>query len=54
MIARYGEQLNNPRPGFEVTFETLPGEHILSLEAQLDGGEWRRIMKTTVWCEPRQ
>jgi hypothetical protein len=51
VIARYGAQPKNPRPGFEVTFETLPGRHNLSLEAQLDGGEWRWIVKTSIWCE---
>lgn len=51
VIARHGEQPGNPRPGFEVTFETPPGQHPLSLEAQVDGGAWRSIVKTTVWCE---
>jgi len=53
VIARHGEQPGNPRPGFEVTFETPPGQHPLSLEAQIDGGAWRSIVRTTVWCEPR-
>lgn len=52
VIARYGEQPANPNPGFEITFETPPGRHMLSLEAQLDGGEWRWIVKTSIWCEP--
>ena len=52
VIARYGAQPANPRPGFEVTFETLPGRHYLSLEAQIDGGEWLWIVKTSIWCEP--
>jgi hypothetical protein len=54
VIARYGDQPKNPRPGFEVEFETPPGRHNLSLEAQLDGGEWRWIVKTSIWCEPVQ
>lgn len=52
VIARYGQQAANPRPGFEVTFDTPPGRHSLSLEAQIEGAEWRRIMATTIWCEP--
>jgi hypothetical protein len=52
VIARYGPQAANPRPGFEVTFETPPGRHSLSLEAQIAGTEWRWIMRTTIWCEP--
>lgn len=52
VIARYGPQPSNPLPGFEITFDTPPGSHLLSLEAQLDGSEWRWIVKTTIWCEP--
>jgi hypothetical protein len=52
VIARYGAQPSNPRPGFEVTFETPPGRHLLCLEAQLDSSEWRSIMSTSIWCEP--
>jgi hypothetical protein len=52
VIARYGPQAANPNPGFEVTFETPAGRQALSLEAQLGGGEWRSIMRTTIWCEP--
>ena len=52
MIARYGPQPKNPRPGFEVTIETPPGRHMLSLEANLENSEWRSIMSTSVWCEP--
>jgi hypothetical protein len=51
VIARYGPQAANPRPGFEVTFETPPGRQSLSLEAQLGGTEWRSVMRTSVWCE---
>jgi hypothetical protein len=51
VIARYGPQAQNPRPGFEVTLETPPGRHSLSLEAQLGGTEWRSIMRTTIWSE---
>ena len=53
VIARYGAQPANPRPGFEVTFATPPGRHLLSLEAQLGGSEWRWIVRTSVWCEPK-
>lgn len=52
VIARYGPQDANPRPGFEVTFETPPGRQSLSLEAQLGGADWRSIMSTSIWCEP--
>ncbi len=51
VIARYGPQAANPRPGFEVAFETPTGRHAFSLEAQIEGGEWRWIMKTTIWSE---
>ena len=53
VIARYGAQAANPRPGFEIRFETPPGSHLLSLEAQLEGSEWRWIMRTPIWCEPK-
>lgn len=52
VVARHGLQAANPRPGFEVTFETPPGRHALSLEAQLGGSDWRSIMRTSIWCEP--
>jgi hypothetical protein len=52
VIERHGPQPANPRPGFEVTFETPPGRHLLSLEAQLEPSEWRSIMKTSIWCVP--
>jgi hypothetical protein len=52
VIARYGLQPGNPRPGFEIAFETPPGRQSLSLEAQLAGAEWRSIMRTSIWCEP--
>jgi hypothetical protein len=52
VIARHGPQQANPRPGFEVRFETPPGRHLLSVEAQLAGAEWRWIMRTSIWCEP--
>ncbi len=53
VVKRYGPQPSNPRPGFEVTFETPAGRHSLSLEAQVEGAAWRRIMATSIWCEPR-
>jgi hypothetical protein len=52
VIARYGPQPANPKPGFEVSFETLPGRHMLAIEAQVAGAEWRTIMCTSIWCEP--
>ncbi|HXN35779.1 MAG TPA: hypothetical protein VN877_06380 [Opitutaceae bacterium] len=52
VIARYGPQPANPRPGFEVTFETPAGRQSLSLEAQVAGSEWLWIMRTSIWCEP--
>ncbi len=52
VIARFGPQPSNPLPGFEVTFETPAGRHVLGIEAQLAGSEWRTIMCTTIWCEP--
>ena len=51
VVARYGAQPENPLPGFEVTFETPPGRHAFSLEAQLANTEWRTIMRTSIWCE---
>ena len=54
VIARHGAQPANPRPGFEIRFETPPGRHLLSLEAQIEGSEWRWIMRTSIWCEPRK
>jgi hypothetical protein len=51
VISRYGLQPANPRPGFEVTFETPPGRQSLCIEAQIDGIGWRSIMCTTIWCE---
>ena len=53
VVARYGAQAHNPKPGFEITFETPAGRHAFSLEAQLAGVEWRSVMRTTIWCEPR-
>lgn len=53
VVAHYGLQPENPQPGFEITFETPAGRHSFSLEAQLGGSEWRSIMRTTIWCEPR-
>lgn len=52
VIARYGPQRANPRPGFEIPFETPPGRQALSLEAQVGGSQWRWIMRTSIWCEP--
>jgi hypothetical protein len=53
VLDRHGPQPANPRPGFEIAFETPPGRHLLSLEAQLGNSEWRSILKTSIWCEPR-
>jgi hypothetical protein len=51
VIARYGEQLANPKPGFEITFDTPPGKHLLAVEARV-ADEWRTVMQTSIWCEP--
>jgi hypothetical protein len=51
VIARYGPQPANPKPGFEVTFDTPAGRHQLALEAQVGGAEWRTIIATAIWCE---
>jgi hypothetical protein len=52
VVAKHGLQPANPRPGFEISFETPPGRHQLSLEAELDRAEWLWIVKTSIWCEP--
>ena len=52
VVAKHGIQPKNPRPGFEIRFETPPGRHLLSLEAQMEGAEWLWIMRTSIWCEP--
>jgi hypothetical protein len=51
VIARYGPQPANPRPGFEITFETPPGRHLLAIEAEVAHAGWRTIMRTSIWCE---
>jgi hypothetical protein len=52
VIARYGPQPSNPKPGFEITFDTPPGRHFLALEAQVADTGWSTIMCTSIWCEP--
>ncbi len=52
VIARYGIQHANPKPGFEITFDTPPGRHQLAIEAQLANAHWRTVMSTSIWCEP--
>jgi hypothetical protein len=52
VIAKHGPQAKNPRPGFEVTFETRPGRHLLSIEALVEGAGWRWLLRTPIWCEP--
>ncbi len=54
VIAHHGPQPKNPRPGFEVTFETPPGRHSLSLEALVDGVGWRWMLQAPIWCEPKK
>ena len=51
VIERYGPQPANPKPGFEVSFETPPGRHLLAIEAQVGGADWRTILCTSIWCE---
>jgi hypothetical protein len=50
--ARPGALPRNPRPGFEVAFETPPGGHRLRLEACLDPGGWVSILGLPIWCRP--
>ncbi len=52
VIALHGAQPANPMPGFEVTFETPAGRHVLGIEAEVAGSGWRTILCTTIWCEP--
>jgi hypothetical protein len=52
VIARYGAQPANPNPGFEITFDTPPGRHLLAIEAQVAGSRWSTVMCTSIWCEP--
>jgi hypothetical protein len=51
VIARYGPQAANPKPGFEVTFDTPAGRHQLAIEAEVGGADWRTIVATAIWCE---
>ncbi len=53
VLAQHGEHPSNPRPGFEITFPTPPGRHELSLEALVGGSQWLRVMRTSIWCEPK-
>lgn len=39
------------RPGFEISFPTLPGRHRLSLEVCLDHREWRSVIVTPIWVK---
>jgi hypothetical protein len=50
VVAQYAPA-NNPHPGFEVTFATPPGRHLLSLEAQLEHRVWVCILRTPFWCD---
>jgi hypothetical protein len=52
VIERYGPQPANPKPGFEISFDTPPGKHLMALEAQIAAAEWRTVMSTSIWCEP--
>lgn len=51
-LAQLGPQANNPRPGFEVTFETPEGRHAFAMEAQIANGDWFTILSTPIWCKP--
>jgi hypothetical protein len=51
VIARWGEQRENPRPGFKIIVELPPGRHRLSLEARLEGSDWLNIVAMPIWME---
>ncbi len=50
VIAHFGPQPNNPRPGFKIPIETPPGRHRLSLEARVGSGDWVSFLKTPIWA----
>jgi hypothetical protein len=52
IIAHFGPQPANPRPGFEVEFATPPGRHRLSLEARTEARGWESILTAPIWCDP--
>jgi hypothetical protein len=52
IIAHYGPQEANPRPGFEIEFATPPGRHSLSLEARTESRGWESILTAPIWCDP--
>ena len=51
IIARFGEQPENPRPGFKFIVELPAGRHRLSLEARLGGGDWVKIVSIPIWVQ---
>lgn len=51
VVQQHGAQSKNPRPGFEVTFATPPGRHVLQLEAQLESAVWFSILTTPIWVQ---
>ena len=52
VVARFGLQSANPRPGFEIEFLTPPGRHWLRLEACLENRDWVSILNLPIWCQP--
>lgn len=50
VVARYGEQAENPGPGFKIVIEILPGRHRLALEARLGTSDWVTIVSLPVWA----
>jgi hypothetical protein len=51
VIAEFGDQPGNPRPGFRLPFETPPGRHHLSLEARVEGAGWVSFLTTPIWVD---
>ena len=52
VIAQLGPQPNNPKPGFEITFDTPAGKHVFSLEAQVANTDWYTVLFLPIWCQP--
>ncbi len=50
VLAQFGPQAENPRPGFKLPIETPPGRHQLSLEARLAGDPWVCILSVPIWA----
>lgn len=48
VVAHYGEQAENPGPGFKIVIEIPPGRHRLSFEARLGAGDWVTIVSLPI------